>query len=137
MPIRDDELERVSLPDDRLDAIREMGRLTDDFLGERMDFVAYFPAISRLLGQFDPLDAAIEDLPAAAAERVRFFSEWTGGEFGESEHRIPRRAEWRYGIDVEPYAWVDVPGYRSALRSAYLQLQDRLAASGESTGRGP
>jgi hypothetical protein len=36
-----------------------------------------------------------------------------GGWFRESDHLIPKRADWRYGVDTKPYSWIDESGYRA------------------------
>lgn len=127
MPSHDEKIEPAYSLAERIDAIEEMRRLTGAFLAGRLEFVEFFPSISAILGtEFDPIDRAFADLPPAAAEWVWFFIEWTGGQFGESEHRITRRPDWRYGIDLEPYGWVDVPRYRESLRSAVEEFEARI-----------
>lgn len=127
MPNHDDKIEPAYSLAERLQAIEDMRRLTGEFLAGRVDFAEFFPALSTIHGtKFDPIDWAVADLPPAAEEWVWFFSEWLGGEFGEFEDRIPRRPDWRYGIDLEPYGWVDVPRYRADLRRAIEELEARI-----------
>ena len=45
-------------------------------------------------------------------------------EFGETEHLIPRRADWVYGESDEPYGWVDQEEYRRRLGSAFIAIAD-------------
>lgn len=125
----DDQIIPSSSLAERLQAIREMRRLTGEFLAERLDFREFFPSLSAVLGtEFDPMDVQVADLTPAAEEYVWFLSDWTGGQFGEAEHLIPRRPDWRYGIDLEPYGWVDVPRYREDLRRALEELEARIGS---------
>jgi hypothetical protein len=100
-----------------------MHGLAARFIAGELSFADFFPALSKLLGVFDPLDPSLEGLSPSRQAQVRFFSEWTGGEFGEFEDRIPLDPSWRYGIDTAMYSWVDVPRYRRGFASAYSSLR--------------
>jgi hypothetical protein len=110
--------------DRRLEALEGMRRLADRYVADEIGFSEFFPAVQALLGEnFDPLDEAVEDLPGEAKAAVEFFFDWTGGEFGDSEGRVPKRSDWQYGVDTEIYSWVDQEQYRISFARAYERKQ--------------
>ena len=110
--------------DRRLEALEEMRHLAGRYVANEIGFSEFFPVVQALLGEnFDPLDETVEDLRDEVKGAVKFFSEWTGGEFGEGEGRIPKRPDWKYGVDTEKYSWIDQDRYRGNFASAYERMQ--------------
>lgn len=109
-----------------LDAIRTLYRA---FADGAISVVEFERRVGTLFP--DPLDETLDELDAAAADELLAYSEWRGGDFGQTRHLVPRRPDWRYGVDSEPYGWIDVPAYRVALRSAFASrwADDDIAAA--------
>jgi hypothetical protein len=93
-----------------------------DFIGGQADYPTFRKRMAVAMGPLDPLDWAIEGLPEKFQVEATMYSKWLGGEFGESEDRIPRRADWVYGGCTVPYGWVDVTAYRERLREAFADV---------------
>ena len=51
----------------------------------------------------DPLDWALKELDAESGKEATMYSDWLGGEFGETEDRVPHKPERKYGESDEPY----------------------------------
>lgn len=86
----------------------------EDFLERRIGVAQFLPAYMALFAPFDPPEAHYEDLSKEEDAQVQTFIRIMGGWFGE--HALPRDPSWRYGVDVEPYAWIDEEGYRHWIR---------------------
>ena len=93
--------------EDRLESLRKMKALSAKYVAGEVPFVEFFPALSKLLGAFDPLESQLNGLPDVSQAEARFFSKWVGGEFGEVADLIPKNPDWRYGVDADLYSWVD------------------------------
>jgi hypothetical protein len=93
-----------------------------DFVGGQVDYPTFRQRIEAAMGPLDPLDWAIEGLPKEFQVEATMYAEWLGGEFGETEDRIPKRDDWVYGDCPESYGWVDVVAYRERLREAFADV---------------
>lgn len=102
-----------------LQAVGECREILRKFINGAFDYGAFRDKMARAMGPLDPLDWALEELDAESAIEAKMYSEWLGGEFGETEDRIPRKPDWRYGESDEPYGWVDQDEYRIRLHSAF------------------
>lgn len=116
--------------DERIEAIRKMRRLSEQFIAGELPFEQFYPALTRQFACFDPLDWCTADLPADLRAEVVFFSDWLGGEFGEQSSLIPKAADWRYGESTEPFGWIDKEQYRRQLDQGLRGLR-RGALAGD------
>jgi len=105
-----------------LAAIQECRSIVRDFIAGHFDYGEFRKRMGPATGPFDPLDWALEGLTSDDQSEVRLYVEWLGGEFGETEHLIPRRADWVYGESDEPYGWVDQEEYRRRLEHAFKDI---------------
>lgn len=108
--------------DERVEAIRAMRRLSEQFIAGELPFEQFHPALKQQFACFDPLEWYTRDLPADLRAEVVFFSDWLGGEFGETSDVIPRAAGWRYGQSTESYGWIDKEQYRRQLEQGLRGL---------------
>ncbi len=82
--------------DDRLEDVRRARKLAEDFVAGNTGFLPFYEGRRFILGAtFDGLDSQLQGLPKAVQREVRFYSRWTGGEWGETEDMIPKRSEWK------------------------------------------
>jgi len=93
-----------------------------DFVGGQIDYPTFRQRMEVAMASLDPLDWAIECLPEELQVEAKMYSESLGGEFGETEDRIPKRTDWVYGERPMPYGWVDVVEYRERLREAFADV---------------
>jgi hypothetical protein len=100
-------------------AIIDCRSIMRDFIGGQIDYPTFRQRMSGAMRPLDPLDWAIEGLPKDLQVEATMYSEWLGGEFGETEERIPKQRDWVYGDCRVPYGWVDVDAYRERLREAF------------------
>jgi hypothetical protein len=100
-------------------AILDCRSIMRDFIRARIDYPTFRQRMASAMGPLDPLDWALEGLPEGLQVEATMYSDWLGGEFGETEDRIPKRADWVYGESRVPYGWVDVDAYRERLREAF------------------
>ncbi|MEC7521785.1 MAG: hypothetical protein VYE22_18020 [Myxococcota bacterium] len=111
-------------------ALEELRRALAEFLRGEIDASIFIPHYRSLFAPFDPPGLAAADLSPAERHELDVYVELMGGWFGENDEAVPRRADWRYGVDVEPHSWVDQPAYRRSiirrLAEAGLSL-DRLS----------
>jgi hypothetical protein len=105
-----------------LQAVRKCRNLVEQFVAEAIDYGTFVEQMASAMGPLDPLDWAIKKLDAESGKEATMYSEWLGGAFGETEDRIPRRPEWRYGECTAPYGWVDESEYRNRLREAFAGI---------------
>jgi hypothetical protein len=100
-------------------AILDCRAIMRDFISGQADYPGFRQRMAAAMGPLDPLDWAIEGLPEELRVEATMYSEWLGGQFGETEDRIPKRPDWVYGHSTTPYGWVDVGAYRKRLREAF------------------
>ena len=92
------------------------------FIGGQIDYPTFRQRMSAAMARLDPLDWALDGLPEELRAEATMYSDWLGGEFGESEDRIPKRSDWVYGESRVPYGWVDVDAYRARLGEAFASV---------------
>lgn len=110
--------------DERIEDIRLARELAESFAAGTIEFVQFYKGLVFILGAtFDGLDSELQGLSDALQREVRFYSEWTGGEWGETKDRLPKRIGWEYGQDIEPYGWIDHEAYRREFTGAFKQLE--------------
>jgi hypothetical protein len=84
------------------------------FRDGRISAADFVPQYRQLFAPFDPLGGPGESgLTEGEYGQLLVFVELMGGWFRESDHLIPKRADWRYGVDTKPYSWIDESGYRA------------------------
>lgn len=105
-----------------LRAVSACREITRAFVHGELDYPTFRAKMAVAMGPLDPLDWALKELDSDARREATMYVEWLGGEFGETEERIPRRADWKYGQCNEPYGWVDVLEYRKRLLEAFGQI---------------
>jgi hypothetical protein len=103
-------------------AVSECRSIMRDFIAGQLDYATFRQRMARAMGPLDPLDWALESLPEDLQVEATMYSEWLGGEFGETKDRIPTRPDWRYGECQVPYGWVDVGAYRERLGEAFRDI---------------
>ena len=108
-----------------LRAVLACREITRAFVRGGLDYPTFRAKMDAAMGPLDPLDWALKELNGDAGKEATMYVEWLGGEFGETEDRIPRRAEWKYGECNEPYGWVDVHEYRRRLGEAFREILDK------------
>ncbi len=94
------------------DAIEKMRALLRDFVAARIDVATFNKAFAFCFAPFDPLDYDSLDPgidPSELATYIRISAGW----FSEDADLIPFREDWTYGVDTEPYGWIDVPAFRA------------------------
>lgn len=119
--------------DERIEAIERARMLAKGFVEGGIAFSPFYGELSRILGDsFDGIDSVVGDLPEHVQQEIRFYSHWTGGEFGESRDTLPLRRDWTYGADTEPYGWIDAEVYQSRFSAAFerITLIDLSALAG-------
>lgn len=110
--------------DERIEDLQRARELAEGFVDGSIGFVPFYEGLTFILGAtFDGLDSQLQGLPDSVQREVRFYSDWTGGEWDETENLIPKRSDWKYGEDLEPYGWVDQGAYRRAFSDAFSQLE--------------
>lgn len=118
--------------DDRIEDLQRARALAEAFAAREIRFVPFYEGLTFILGAtFDGLDSQLHGLPTAVQREVQFYSGWTGGEWGETKGRLPKRSGWNYGEDVEPYAWIDHEAYQREFAAAFerLELHDLSAGN--------
>jgi hypothetical protein len=108
-----------------LAAIKQCRSIVRDFIAGHLDYGEFRKRMAAATGPFDPLSWALEGLTSDQEAEVVLYVDWLGGEFGETEHLIPRRADWVYGESEESYGWVDQNEYRRRLEQAFKSVLDR------------
>ena len=96
-------------------ALEGLRRALAEFLRGEIDASIFIPRYRSLFASFDPPDLAAAGLSPAERHELDVYVELMGGWFGENDQAVPRRADWRYGVDVDPYSWVDQPAYRRVI----------------------
>ncbi len=119
---REYSLSWVSQMNDVQKAVLRCRDLTRSYVHGEFDYSAYREQMARVMSPLDPLDWAIEQLSDSLADEAERYVFWLGGEFGESEDQIPRRAGWKYGESDETYGWVDQEAYRARLHEAFRDV---------------
>jgi hypothetical protein len=102
----------MDLVDEQRLALVEIRGLLADFVEGRIEVPEFVPRYRSLFGQFDPPDLNARGLSDIERSELQVFIQIMGGWFGEEDGLIPRRPDWVYGTDTEPYSWIDGPGYR-------------------------
>jgi hypothetical protein len=116
--------------DERIEDLQRARKLAEGFVAGEIEFVPFYEGLTFILGAtFDGLDSQLHELPDAVQREVRFYSDWTGGEWGETEDRLPKRNGWRYGENLEPYGWIDKKTYQQEFAAAFelMELHDLSA----------
>jgi len=93
------------------------------YIEEKIDWVEFWKSFAKIMAPFDPLSWSLNDLSRNQKKEVLFYYEWHGGEFGESEERIPKLKSWKYGESMELYGWVDKKAYFKNFKSAVNELR--------------
>lgn len=109
---------------DVLGAIEKCCSFLRQFISADLDYAAFKEGMAKVIGPLDPLEGALDGLTRVQQMEATMYVEWQGGEFGETEHLIPRRSDWVYGDSNEPYGWVDLDKYRSRLQAAFKEVLD-------------
>ena len=109
---------------DVVKAIEGCRAVVREFVAAKLDYATFRERMALVMGPLDPLDWAMKTLTTTQQAEATFYVEWLGGEFGETEHQIPRRADWVYGESDEPYGWVDQEEYRRRLGTAFIAVTD-------------
>jgi hypothetical protein len=110
--------------DERIEDLQHARKLAEGFVAGEIEFVPFYEGLTFILGAtFDGLDSQLQGLSSAVQREVRFYSNWTGGEWGETKDRLPKRSGWKYGEDVEPYGWIDQEAYRQEFAAAFERLE--------------
>lgn len=107
----------MELCDRQRQALGEMRLLLGKFVTGYVQVSEFLPAYRSLFASFDPPDLSTSGLSTEERAELDLFIRFMGGWFGEDEESIPQRADWQYGSDTEPYAWVDGPAYRQWIRA--------------------
>jgi hypothetical protein len=100
-------------------AVHECREILGNFLRGALDYGEFRAKMASAMGPLDPLDWAMKNLDATTGREAEMVVELLGGPFGETDDRIPRRPEWKYGECDEPYGWVDQDEVRRRLREAF------------------
>lgn len=103
-------------------ALSDLRHLLRSFLDEKLDVVDFLPEYRKLFAPFDPPDLVSKGLSPQELVELETLIEIAGGWFGESEDiHVPRRSDWRYGVDTGAYSWIDVSAYRLRIRELLEQ----------------
>ncbi|MEQ1565993.1 MAG: hypothetical protein ABMA64_10180 [Myxococcota bacterium] len=86
------------------------------FVRGELDVPGFVQAYDTLFAPFDPEPDSLQGLDQAAVHESEVFSGFLQGTWGGANPNVPRRTDWRYGIDVEPYSWVDAEAFRAFIR---------------------
>jgi hypothetical protein len=108
-----------------LRAVKKCREILRAFVYGRLDYSAFHAEMATAMAHFDPLDWALRELDDVTGKEASMYVEWLGGEFGETEDRIPRRLEWKYGECNEPYGWINHDEYRCRLREVFAEFLDK------------
>lgn len=93
-------------------ALHDIRRLLAAFVGGAISVADFVPRYQKLFAPFDPPDLTAGGLTEAEKHQLETFIQLMGGWFGEEDDLIPKRADWVYGANTEPYAWIDEARYR-------------------------
>ncbi len=102
----------MNLVDRQRRALVDIRRLLADFVEDRIEASGFIPKYRSLFAPFDPPDLTTGDLTETERGELSVFLKIMGGWFGEEDALLPRRPNWKYGTDDEPYSWIDGPRYR-------------------------
>src|SRR4051812_14385545 len=91
------------------DALHKIEDLLREFLQGSIDVAEFVPRYQALFAPFDPPDLSMAELSEEEQSELKVFIRLMGGWFGEENDVIPKRAEWKYGTDTEPFSWIDGP----------------------------
>lgn len=127
----------MSSLDERRRALGRIRRLLRRFVDGEIAVSAFLPNYRRLFGDFDPPDVCSEDMSAEERNQLYVFIELMGGWFGEHDHAISLRADWKYGDETEPYGWIDEDAYRRTIAERLAQERIDLATELSVTARTP
>lgn len=112
--------------DERRDALHKIKDVLREFLQGHIGVADFVPRYRALFAPFDPPDLSTDDLSEAEQSELKVFIRLMGGWFGEENDIIPKRAEWKYGEDTEPFSWIDGPAYRTVIQEALARAGVRL-----------
>ena len=113
-------------------ALQLIRRLSQEFIEGQIPFDEFWSKLrNQLGGTFDPLDQAIADLSPEEKDEVLFYFSLDGGESEETEPRLPRDPNWRYGHSATRYGWVDKEKFRQTYA---VEFKKRVNAQPTSAG---
>jgi hypothetical protein len=116
----------MSAIDERRRALQRIRETLAEFARGDLSLQTFLPRFKKDLGPFDPPDLSTDGLSDSEKAELTLFIELSGGWFGENQHLIPRRSDWQYGTDTEPFGWIDTQAYRDWIRDS---LRTRRADS--------
>ncbi|MFK7985270.1 MAG: hypothetical protein AB8I08_04495 [Sandaracinaceae bacterium] len=96
-------------------AFSQMRDLLVRYVAGTVSTADFVPAYRALFAFFDPPENGLY-LPRHERAELEAMVRVKGGWFGEFEDLIPKDPSWRYGVDTEPYGWIDTAGYRAWIR---------------------
>lgn len=99
-------------------ALSEMRALLGRFVHAEIDAAVFVPTYRKLFAPFDPPDLVTDDLSEPEQRELELFIRFMGGWFGEDDDLIPKRSDWEYGANDQPYGWIDETSYRSWISAA-------------------
>jgi len=111
---------------EKLEALRTYREYAIRYVEMKIGWEEFWEKFAEIMGPFDPLDLALVDLDKDQRKEVLFYVKWHGGEFGESEDKIPKRSNWEYGKSIEPYSWIDTHTYYKEFSSAFIKLREEI-----------
>ncbi|MEZ4252402.1 MAG: hypothetical protein R3B99_29680 [Polyangiales bacterium] len=102
----------VELAEAKRQALDEIEKWIGLFVRGDIGVAEFLLSYRSMFALFDPPDLSVSGLSVSDRQRLDAFVRLMGGWFGECDHLIPRRDGWVYGVDSEPYGWVDEGLYR-------------------------
>ncbi len=94
-----------------------------DYLNNKLDFVEFYDFLKSELGsEFDPFEESINDLSVELKNEINFYSQYTGGEFGETEYIIPKNSDYKYGENNVKYDWIDKAKFKNEFKEKFEEL---------------
>lgn len=102
--------------DHRLDALAKLKEALRRFIEGEMEIAAFVHAFDKSFGPFDPAPESLRGLGDAEIHEYEVFTQCLQGAWGGANPKVPRRLDWRYGVDTEPYSWIDVEQFRRFVR---------------------
>jgi hypothetical protein len=107
-------------------ALKAIHDLLGQFVRGEIEPADFVPAYGALFAPFDPPDLTLAGLCDAERAELELFIQLMGGWFGEEDALIPKRSDWEYGKDTEPFGWIDGPAYRKWILEATQRIGIRL-----------
>lgn len=112
--------------DQRIEALRglhDLRQLSRNYIAKQRSFAEFYDGMGSILGtDFDPPESQYMYLSEAKILELKLYNDWTGGHWGETDHQIPKRKNWVYGIDTEPFGWIDQETYYLEYSKAFEAL---------------